>query len=82
MQFVVAGCCWVIGRCESGCWVIAGLTGLQQLLGHHSVLLIVELYCWHQVGCGGGCAIVVVIPIVIVAAVVVVTILFLVAVFF
>jgi hypothetical protein len=85
VQFVVAGfagCCWVVGRCESGCWVVAGLAGLQRLLGCRSALLIVGLYCWRQVGCGGGCAIVVVVPVVVVAAVVVVAVLFLVAIFF
>ena len=59
----------MLGRC----WA------LWLTLGCRSALLIVGLYCWHQVGHGGGCSVVVVVRVVVVAAVVAVAIFFLVA---
>jgi hypothetical protein len=72
-----AGRCWVVGRCGSGCWVIAGLAGHRRVV----IQCYSSLGCTVGIGygCGGGCAVVVVVPVVVVSAVVVVAVFFLVA---
>ena len=73
----LAGHCWVVWRCRSGCWVITGLAGRHWFI----------VQCYSSLGCtvgvgyghGGGCTIVVVIPIVVVSTVVVAIVFLLVA---
>ena len=61
----------VVGRCGSGCWVVAGLAGRRWVV----VRRYSSLRCTVGVGYGrGGCTIVVVVPIVIVSAAVVVAV--------
>ena len=58
----LAGHCWVIGRCGSGCWVVVGLTGHCWVIGR----CYSSLSCTVGVGYGGGggCAVVAIVPIV------------------
>jgi len=69
--------CWVVGRCGSGCCVVAGLAGRRWVV----VRRYSSLGCTVGVGYGrgGGCDVVVVVPVMVVSAVVVVAIFFLVA---